>query len=239
VRTLLIVAAILAGNPIPGQSPTDSTYYNALKINVAGLNFRNVSLQYERLTGKHSTVEIGASVKWGGGLPKILGWGDFVIASKTTGLRGYSFSPELKYYLMSCPTSAPASGLYAGIYSKFTRLYGDLGFRYWNGTEYIDATGYGDLHELGLGVELGYQFTLWNRLMVDLMFMGPRRSLQWLELDLESEYVEELVPLIEDAINRRLEAVGAHPVSIPVDASSNLRFWFTNFRYTVCVGYRF
>ena len=118
-------------------------------------------------------------------------------------------------------------------------MYGDLGFRFWNGTEYIDATGYGDLHELGLGAQLGYQLTIRKRLAIDLMFMGPRRSLQWLELDLESEYMHELVPLIEEAINRRLEAVGADPIAIPTEASSNLRFWFTNFRYTICIGYRF
>lgn len=239
LRTLMVLSALLTGSLLRGQVPLDSIYPNNIKINGAALRFRNISLQYERLVNEHWTMEMGASYKWGGGLPKFLGWGDFVFASSTQGLRGYSFSPEIKYYLRKCTDSSPGSGLYAGTYLKYSRMYGDLGFRYWNGAEYIDATGYGDLNEVGLGLQLGYQLTLWKRMSIDLMFMGPRRSIQWLELDLESEFVEELAPLIEEAINQRLEAVGADPISIPVEASSNLRFWFTNFRYTICIGYRF
>jgi len=65
VRTLFIVSALLAGNPLTGQYPADSTFYNALRINSSGLNFRNISLQYERLTGEHWRVELGASLKGG------------------------------------------------------------------------------------------------------------------------------------------------------------------------------
>jgi hypothetical protein len=244
---LLFSYSVSAKNPLDSlQNTSDSalckmdlTFHNAVKINFAALLFNNISLQYERQINDHWSIQMGAGFKWGGDIPKVVGLGDFLISSNTTGLRGYAFAPEARYYFNMCDGAHPMTGLYGGIYSKMTRLYDDLGFHFWSGEELIDVTGYGNMHELGIGLQLGYQFTIKRHLLIDLMFMGPRTSQIWLNLELDSDYAGEIIPLIEQEINKKLEYFGMDPISIPSSASTQVKFGFNNFRYVVSVGYLF
>ena len=58
-------------------------------------------------------------------------------------------------------------------------------------------------------------------------------------MELDSQFAEEVIPLIEDEINKRLEWWGMDPISIPTDAAVETAFRFNNFMYTVSVGYMF
>ncbi|MEJ2596666.1 MAG: hypothetical protein P8100_16440, partial [bacterium] len=153
----------------------------------------------------------------------------------TGGIRGLSVAPEVRYHFNICDCGRH-TGLYAGIYSKLTWLYGDLVFKYWNETRYIDVGGAGDLKELGFGLQLGYQFVLWKRMVVDLFFMGPRTSFQKLTMNVDSDFADEVIPQIEEELNRRLEALGLDPVEIPVSPEFTLDFRFNNFRYGIGIG---
>jgi hypothetical protein len=105
--------------------------------------------------------------------------------------------------------------LYAGLYGKFTRLYGDLTFMYWDGNRYIDVGGAGDMKEFGFGFQVGYQFTFKKHFLVDLFFMGPRTSHQRLTMRVNSYFANELIPQIEEELNKRLEWFGLDPVDSP------------------------
>jgi hypothetical protein len=107
------------------------------------------------------------------------------------------------------------------------------------GTRYIDVGGAGDLMEYGIGLELGYQFVFRERWIVDLMFMGPRSSFQQLRLVLDSQFAEDVIPQIEEELNDKLAWFGMGPVSIPTDAEAKVNFGFTNFRYSLSIGFLF
>ena len=112
----------------------------------------------------------------GGNIPKAFTLGNIVVDAESRGIRGYSFTPELRYYLNLCDCDRAPSGLYAGLYGRFTRLYGDLAINVWTGEEYADVATSGNFSEYGLGLQLGYQFTIRDRFLVDLMYAGPRMS---------------------------------------------------------------
>lgn len=241
VRKSFIVLSltIILSAPVQSQPGSDTLYKNTVKINSVAIALNNISLLYERELNPHWSVTLGAGYRWGGSLPKAFGLGDVIVSSSTKGLRGYSFTPEVRYYFNFCGCGSGQTGFYAGAYGRYTRFYGDLTFNVWNGSDYVDVGGAGNFRELGLGLQLGYQFVFAKRFTVDLMFAGPRRSFNKLELSLDSRYLEEVIPLIEEEINQRLEWLGMDPISIDAQPEVEAKFGFTNFRYGVGIGYRF
>ncbi len=220
------------------QEKTAQVYRNGIKINPMGLVFHNVSLLFERSLNDHWTLQMGAGYRWGGDLPKVFGLGDLIVSSNTRGLRGYHITPELRYYFNFCECGGSPTGLYTGIYTRYTKYYGDLNFHYWNGTEYIDAAVASNFSEMGAGIQLGYQFVFKERFSVDFMFAGPRLSTYRLKCSIDSDYAVDLAPIIEEEINRRLEWLGM-AITISPSAEIDARVGFRNFRYAVAFGFMF
>ncbi len=220
------------------QDRADSIHKNSLKVNIAASAFKKLTMGYERQIDERWSMQMSAGYKFGGKIPRFLGLGNFVFTSKTAGLRGFSFTPDVRYHFKNCECSGQ-TGLYAGAYLNVAKLYGEVDFNYWTGTEYIDVGGAGSLQEYGIGLELGYQFVFKKRWIVDLMFMGPRTSFQRLKVGLDSDFANEVIPLIEEEINKRLEWWGMDPISIEPNADAVVDFRFNNFRYTISVGYLF
>jgi len=194
-------------------------YKNIVKVNTAALLLSNVSLLYERKLNEHWTVLTGAGCRWGGSVPKAFGLGDVIVTSKSAGITGFSFTPEIRYYFNFCECGGSPSGLYAGLYGRFTVT--------------------SNLREFGGGLQLGYQFIFKQRWTVDFMFAGPRLSTYKIKADLESDDLEALVSAIEEKINERREAIGMDPISIDPSAELEVNFGFKNFRYAIGVGFLF
>ena len=221
------------------QDSIVTDYKNIMKINTAALLFSNVSLLYERKLNEHWTVLAGTGYRWGGSVPKVLGLGDVIVSSETNGITGFSFTPEVRYYFNFCECGGSPSGLYAGLYGRFTKYYGSLTFNVWNGSEYYDALVTSNLRELGGGLQLGYQFIFKQRFTVDFMFAGPRLSTYKLKADLDSDDLEALVSAIEEGINERRAAIGMDPISIDPSTELEANFGFKNFRYAIGIGFLF
>ena len=234
---LIIVLSVSI--PVHSQVKADTLYKNSIKINAVAIAVNNASLLYERKLNPHWSVLMGAGYRWGGDIPKVFGLGDVIINSSTKGLRGFSVTPEVRYYFNYCGCGGPQTGFYAGAYGRFTKFNGDLTFNFWNGSEYVDAGVFGNLREFGIGIQLGYQFVFKKRFVVDLMFAGPRTSQNKLKMKIESRHAEDLIPIIEEEINKRLEWLGRDPISIDLDPEMEVNFNFTNFRYGIGFGYRF
>ena len=241
----LICISLLPVLFLPGilQAQEDSAtdYRNAVKLNTMALLVHNGSFIYERNLSGHWSVLAGAGYRWGGGIPKVLGLGDLILSSETKGIKGYSFTPEVRYYFRNCDCHASMAGLYLGLYTRYTRLFGDLSFHYWTGSEYIDLLSASSYRELGMGFQLGYQLTIKKRFLVDFMFAGPRISTNKVRCIIDSHHMDELVSAIEDEINKRLDWLGQDPISIsPQDGNAvEARFGFKNFRYGISIGYLF
>ena len=235
----LILAILLMPTTAHAQTDTLSSRKNSLKVNSLGMVLKNVSLLYERSLNEHWSVQAGAAYRWGGNIPKTFALGNIIVDGKSKGIRGYSFTPEVRYYFNMCECGRAPTGLYAGLYGRITRLYGDVAFNVWTGEEYVDVASAGNFREYGLGLQLGYQFTIKDRFLVDLMFAGPRMSTNKIRFSVDSDYAEEVIPIIEEEINVKLEWLGMDPISIDPSAEIEGKFSFRYFRYAVGFGYRF
>jgi len=235
---LILLLPLLAATRLCGQPVKDTIFPNSVKVNVVASYFRNLSFFYERWLNDRWSLQLGVGYKITGRIPKVIGLESMVVASESGGISGFSFAPEVRYHFRQCECDRRA-GLYAGIYGKFTRLYGDLSFNYWDGSRYIDVGGAGNMNEFGFGFQLGYQFTFKKHFLVDLFFMGPRTSFQRLTMKVDSKFATEVIPQIEEELNKRLEWFGLDPVEIPVSSEFTVNFRFNNFRYGVGIGYLF
>jgi hypothetical protein len=241
ITVLFLTFLLPVINPLVARETKDTIKHHTVKANIlAPTFFRNLSLYYEYGLNEHWSLQLGAAYKFGGSIPAFIGLGGFVVSSESSGIRGYSVAPEARYYFSNC-NCGNQKGLYLGFYGKVLKLYGDITFSYWSDSQsrYIDIGGSGDMREFGFGFQLGYQFTIRERFMVDLMFMGPRTSFHHLKLEMDSQFASEVIPRIEDEINERLAWWGIDPVSIPKEGSTTVDFRFNNFRYAIAIGYRF
>lgn len=237
--SICMVLVLLSPLMATAQVKTVPAYKNGVKLNTAALILNNASLLYERSLNNHWTVQAGAGYRWGGSIPKAFGLGSLIVTSNSKGLRGYSFTPEVRYYFNFCECGGSPSGLYAGLYTRLTKLYGELSFHYWNGTDFIDALGASNFRELGVGLQIGYQLIFKERFLVDFMFAGPRLSTNRIRFTLDSDDVEALVPIIEEEINKRLDWLGMDPISINPSPEIETNFGFKNFRYAIGIGILF
>jgi len=234
-----IILMLLFPTLVRGQDSIVPDYKNIVKVNTAALLLSNVSLLYERKLNEHWSVLAGAGYRWGGSVPKALGLGEVIVSSSTSGITGFSITPEIRYYFNFCECGGFPSGLYTGLYGRYTKFYGDLTFNVWNGSEYYQALVSSNLREFGGGLQLGYQFIFKQRWTVDFMFAGPRLSTYKFKADLESDDLEALVDAIEEEINKLRESIGMDPVSIDPSTELEANFGFINFRYAIGFGILF
>ncbi len=239
IITASIILMLLFPMLVGGQDSIVPDYRNIVKVNIAALLVSNVSLLYERKLNEHWSLLTGAGYRWGGSVPKAFGLGEVIVSSNTSGITGFSITPEIRYYFNFCECGGSPSGLYAGLYGRYTKFYGDLAFSVWDGSEYYQALVTSNLREFGGGLQLGYQFIFKERWTVDFMFAGPRLSSYKLKADLESDDLEELVSAIEDEINEKLEWLGMDPISIDPSSELEANFGFRNFRYAIGIGILF
>lgn len=183
-----------------GQDTIAPDYKNIVKINTAALLVNNISLLYERKLNEHWTVLAGSGYRWGSTAPKVFGLGDVIVSSEADGISGFSFTPEIGYYFNFCECGGSPSGLYTGLYGRYTKYYGGLTFDVWNGSEYYEALVTSNLREFGAGLQFGSQFIFKQRWTVDFMFAGPRLSSYKLKADLDSDDLEALVDAIDIGI---------------------------------------
>ena len=96
IAFLCLVVMLLLPVMVSAQEKSPLPYYNAVKLNTAGLIFNNISTIYERNLNGRWSVLMGTGYRWGGDMPKVLGLGNLIVTSDTKGLRGFSLTPEVR-----------------------------------------------------------------------------------------------------------------------------------------------
>ncbi len=217
-------------------------YPNVLKINTLAIPFNNISMSYERGLVPRFSIIIAAGYKYSGGLPDIFGTEDENLQIKLDHIQGYSLSPELRYYLKSCD-SRLLEGFYAGLYFRHTHYTTSAEFNLFpesSPEEYYKA----DLaiNELGVGISIGYQLMLWERLSIDFMFFGPRYSNYHIGYEFNQVASQEFLDELNGYINEVIDRFGIdYTVDIKQDGESraSTSFSFANTRFGISLGFAF
>ena len=71
------------------------------------------------------------------------------------------------------------------------------------------------------------------------MFAGPRLAKNKMTFSVDSDYADEVIPIIEEEINEKLEWLGMEPIDIEPSTELEARFGFRYLRYGISFGFLF
>ena len=217
-------------------------YPNVIKINTLAIPFNNISLSYERGVLPRFSIEIGVGYKYKGLLPNVFAIEGAIIDARLDEIKGYSIAPEFRYYLKTCEHRL-LEGFYASLYFKYAHYKTAAHFDYFPdglAQEFYKSTII--MGEYGIGIQLGYQLVLWQRLNIDFMFFGPRFSKYHLTYEFDKHVSDEFLNDLTDHLNEIIDRFGLdYEVELKqsgkTDASHS--FSFANIRFGISLGFAF
>ena len=218
------------------------TYPSIIKINSLALAFSNISLLYERGIIPRVSAGIGVGYKYAGTDPKMLQVNNSGIRVNMNKIKGFSVTPEARYYIRSCDPSK-LEGFYAGVYLRYTGYKTTADFEYLpenNPAEYYHSDI--NMNEYGVGIQLGYQMIIKERFSIDFLFFGPRFSSYYLTYGFNQPPSEEFLNDLSEYLNEVVDRLGAdYNVDIKQEGEANASstFSFANMRFGLSLGFAF
>jgi hypothetical protein len=231
---------------VPGSGQTDSTknFKNTIRFNITnpmlfGSDFALVG--YERVITRHQTVSLSIGKI---GFPTFVGSNfDSLMVKSQENSKGFNISVDYRFYLKKENKYGAPRGVYLGPYYAFNSFSRDLTW---------DLSTTGHTGEVGtsinltanlIGVQMGYQFVLWNRVSIDMILMGPGAWFFNLKTEFNSTLSEEDEAFLLDKLNGLIQ--DKFPGSDLViqgggfEAKKNTSTGSMGFRYMVNLGFRF
>ncbi|MEQ8325055.1 MAG: DUF3575 domain-containing protein [Vicingaceae bacterium] len=243
---LLAQTYFISAQEIAGVSEPDPSIIiqrpNVVKINSLAIAFSNASFIYERAIRPRLSVALGIGYKFTGSEPNIFTVNNSVISANLGKIKGISITPELRYYLRTCDAST-LEGFYGGLYFRYNRNWTDAQFDYFPENSPAEtSTSEIALREFGVGIELGYQILIKERLSIDFLFFGPRFSSYTLNYAFDQTSSDQFIGDLSDYLNEVADRFGFdYDIDIKKEGQKDLRtsFGFMNMRFGLSLGYAF
>ena len=245
MRQFASIAALLVSVSLSvfGQKSDSSHRLNIIKIDLTS-NFiysEAFILSYERVVKPYQSFVINlGSEKF----PSIRTFGDHVKVKDDRKRAGVKVGAEYRFYLKKENRHHAPRGVYLGPYVSYHNFHNDrlLTYQSDDGST-VDATFDSKINVLNVGAQLGYQFVIGNRWVIDLMFIGPSVSRYSAKLNLDGDFSEVELDEAQKEIVDKL--VGRFPLlgdvldegSVTVKGSNSA--WAAGWRYQFQVGYHF
>ena len=239
-KILFLLMILLLCFQSNAQKPvSEKVSKNEIGIEVSDFIDGAFQFKYERLLGKHISVNLGLGYKGKHGLIRLSGLDTDQIKTSDITYSGLKIIPEVRYYINNAEQYG-MDGFYFGAYLKFTNYQSDL-----NGTYINDALESfiiefdADIKVSSVGFMVGYKLPLSNRFSIDFLIAGPGAGFYKFSFvnkrDLPDEFYEDL--------NKALEQYSLFDV---LDGDFKFRstnktskFTIPSFRYGISLGYSF
>ena len=203
---------------------------------------RNINIGYERVLKPYRSFSVNAGYFE---LPQFTkNVFDSLEIKNTTKRSGFAVSGDYRFYFKNRNKRMAPDGLYWGVYGSYHRTRFDNDIVVLNNPSIQGDLLFGaKLNIIGVGVELGYQFIIKERLAIDLIFMGPSLSMYTsnlslggaIDADQEDEYLQAIYDYLKNTIPGFDELVQDGKVTT---SGVNLSMGF-GLRYLIQIGYRF
>lgn len=247
VIIFVLILAFSWSNILSAQTdkgfPVENYKRNILKWNMTPFllwSMKNVNLSYERVINPNRSASINA----GFFVLPILGTFDSLNIESDVKRSGFTVSGDYRFYIMKRNKNTAPDGLYWGPfvsyhYNQFENAITVINNPTIEGQLILS----GNYNIFSAGVEMGYQFVIKEKLIIDLVFLGPSLSIYsgGLRLDGEvsSENYDDYLNAIKDILMNKIPIFS----EFIDDREFNDKGVSTNigigFRYLLQIGYRF
>jgi hypothetical protein len=246
LKVLVIIAAYIAlvQNPCNGQTDSTRNYKNTIRFNITNpmiFSPKYNVIGYERVIRKHQTASISigrfalsrfADVE-----------NDSMALADQYNDKGFNFSVDYRFYLRNENKFTAPRGVYLGPYYAFNYFSRDITWNLKSGdvSELVNSNI--DLTANLVGLQLGYQFILWDRLSIDMILVGPGAWFFNLHTSFDTDLAPEDEAMLLEKLNAALEdKFPGSDLVIQGDgfhAKKTTRTAAMGFRYMVNLGFRF
>jgi hypothetical protein len=213
---------------------------NSLKINVTSwiLYSNGIQLNYERLLSKKRSITVfGGIIQFP--MPSAIANSNIVLNNNKT-KSGFSLGSEYRFYLSKENKYDAPHGLYLAPFVSYYHFNNERSGRDTLNGDYLTLSASVDF--LNIGGELGYQFVIKKRFVIDCVMFGPALSGYYFNLKLEgntsgnqSEKLQEIIA----ALKQKFPLLNDITKDTGISSSGVSNFWSLGFRYAIHIGYRF
>jgi len=232
------------------QEQTDSTkkihqYKNVIRYNLTGaLLFgfdKFIIFGYERLITPHQSI----SVNFGkASLPKFVSINtDSVSLEKDLKNKGTNISVDYRFYLAKENKYQAPRGVYIGPYYAFNQFTRDNQWkRRTNATsDFINSNT--KFNNNTIGFEVGYQLTLWKRLALDFVMVGPGVGFYdykaKFDSNIDAATQEQLFDGLEQLLKQKFPGMNFVFADKEISGDGTLNTTTIGYRYLVHIGFVF
>jgi hypothetical protein len=215
-------------------------YKNTIKLNLTSfvLYSTGIQLNYERLLTSHTSITLfGGYIEFP--MPTVIANSPLNF-DKNKSKSGFSLGSEFRFYLAQENKYKIPHGVYLAPFVSY--------YHFANTRTGKDTTNpenqlslNTNLNFLNFGGELGYQFVIANRFVIDCVLAGPAITSYSFSLKLNgsSGNYNENIQAILDAMKEKYPLLKDLTNGVKVSGSGISSFWAVGFRYAIHIGYRF
>ncbi len=242
MKTIFPIIACFSAATIRAQSQEPQPFRNAVKINISSsLLYNNpVILSYERIVRPTQSFTV-----YGGYLqfPSLVGLdANGMEWRKSHHNDGWTTGGEYRFYLRKENKHAAPHGVYIGPYVNYYQFSNSRDTRMTDGSG-TEAVFRSRIRVFNAGAQLGYQFVLAKRIVLDLILLAPSIASYDLKFSLDGnidpDQKHERFSEVLDRMKDRFPLMNKLADGATIDVNGHSTTWAPGFRYTLQVGYLF
>ena len=247
VIALIITVIFLNGIVAISQTNDSITkpkleFPNSIKFNLTNIILYDKAYQisYERLIKENQSVTLFVGYQE---FPNIGLEVDNVNFSASTDRSGFSIGSEYRFYLGKINKYSAPRGVYLAPFVSYFQFNTSRELTYTGGGSPQTATLDTDINFINVGGELGYQFVIGKRWVIDCVLFGPSLSFYKFEAKLDNNIdgldENELAQKIIEKLKEKIPLLNDFESGDTATKSGAQRFEAVGFRYNISIGYRF
>ena len=217
---------------------------NTVKVNLtAGLLYDNAwQLSYERIFSKNQSLNIfGGYNEFPTNLSLNLSNTELSNSSKKT---GFMLGADYRFYLAKENKYDAPHGVYLAPYISYYQFTGERSLIHTDSTgAKSSANLQTKINFFNVGGELGYQFVLGRRWVIDAVVFGPAVTHYNFKASLDNDIPgldeNETIQAVIEALKEKFPLLNDLSGDHEVKSSGIESFWSFGFRYNISVGFRF
>lgn len=244
IRIIFIFASVLLISSINVFSQsTPKDFKNSVKFNVSNTLLYDNSYQfsYERIIKENQSLNVFVGYQE---FPLITIDIDDVNFAKNSNRNGYSFGADYRFFLGNINKYKGPRGVYLAPFASFFQFDTDRKVIYTNNSGAVsEANLNSKLNLTNVGGELGYQFVLWDRFVIDCVLFGPSLTHYKYNIKLDENIPgldeNEMFQKFIEAMRNKFPEIGNLSNDEGIEKKGVQSITALGFRYNISIGYRF
>ena len=241
---IFLFVLLFSSSALFSQTPSGD-FKNSVKFNVSNTLLYDNSYQfsYERIIKENQSLNVFAGYQE---FPLItVDLGDNTELAKSSNRSGYSIGADYRFYLGSINKYKAPRGVYLAPFVSFFQFDTDRDIKHTDpDTKVVSNVNLSSKFNLvNVGGELGYQFVLWDRLVIDCVLFGPSITHYKFNSKLDGSIPDlednEVYQKVIEAIKNKFPGIDGITGDEGIEKKGVQSITAVGFRYNISIGYRF